>query len=81
MERARVFVDDYLASHSCIKCGEPDVVVLEFDHRDPSSKIKDVSKMIQDGNSLIKIAAEIVKCDVLCANCHRRKTVAQFGWK
>ena len=26
------------------------------------------------------VEAEIAKCDIRCANCHRRRTAAQFNW-
>lgn len=61
-------------------CGESDVVVLEFDHRDPELKVLDVSTMVSNRHSWTDIIAEIEKCDVRCANCHRRKTASQFGW-
>jgi len=74
----RVF--EYLKNHSCINCGESDPIVLEFDHRDRSDKIESVSQLIRN-SSWKRIELEIQKCDVLCANCHRRKTAAEFNYK
>lgn len=68
----------YLNGKSCIDCGETDPVVLEFDHRDGESKEFDVANA--GSYSKARVAAELAKCDVRCANCHRRKTAAQFGY-
>lgn len=74
--RKRVW--DFLLEHPCEHCGETDPVVLEFDHLDQKTKIKAVSEMMTLKWS--KIEAEISKCRVLCANCHRRHTAIQLGW-
>lgn len=73
----RSFVLAYLRTHPCITCGITDPVVLEFDHRDPSTKAADVGWLIRSG-SLGDLEAEIAKCDVRCGNCHRRRTLLQF---
>ena len=75
---ARQWVWDYLKQHSCVDCGEKDPVVLEFDHQ--GGKRLAVSEMIGGGYSLISIGEEIGKCEVRCANCHRRKTAKDFNW-
>lgn len=77
-EIARDYIVEYLKSHPCIKCGEPDIVVLEFDHIE--AKKYGISDMIIKGYSLNSIISEINKCQVLCCNCHRRKTAKQLGW-
>lgn len=62
----------YLELHPCIDCGESDPIVLEFDHiRD---KYIEISKMITNNYNWEKIEKEISKCEVRCANCHKRKT-------
>jgi len=71
---------DYLLLHPCIDCGEADPIVLEFDHRDPFEKVWNISKMVSNMKPMDLIYSEVQKCDVRCANCHRRKTAKQFGW-
>ncbi|HEY8758036.1 MAG TPA: hypothetical protein VIN74_06030 [Candidatus Limnocylindria bacterium] len=69
----------YLASHPCIDCGVDNVIVLEFDHRDPKDKLTNVGNMISS-KRWARVRAEIEKCDVRCVNCHRRKTARDFHW-
>ena len=79
-ERDRVFqfrrrnakyVNDYLREHPCAECGENDWRVLDFDH-DGADKMGNVADMANNSVSLKRIQAEIEKCIVRCANCHRR---------
>ena len=64
----------------CITCGEDDPVVLDFDHRDGNTKIGNISDMARFSLGLDTLMKEIKKCDVLCANCHRRRTAKQQNW-
>lgn len=77
--RNRTWIKNYLESHPCVDCGESDIVVLEFDHRDDVEKVNNVSNMIRR-YSLNNIKLEVDKCDVRCCNCHRRRTAIQFSW-
>lgn len=74
------FIIKYLKENPCIKCGENDLRTLQFDHRNPTDKVNDVSSLIGGRSSLKKIVDEISKCDVLCANCHSKRTSEQFNW-
>ena len=75
LERTQ-FLLEYFKTHPCLDCGERDPVVLEFDHlRD---KLFDISAaLIQRRWSAV--LAEIAKCEVVCANCHRRRTARRRG--
>ncbi len=75
----RRLVFDYLQVHPCVDCGEPDVIVLDFDHQ--RDKKYTISQLIVSNKEWSQILNEIEKCEVRCANCHRRKTAEKFGWK
>ena len=70
---------EFVAGLACIDCGETNPVVLEFDHRDGSVKLANVSRLMA-AHAWDRVEAEIAKCDVRCVNCHRRRTAIQFGW-
>lgn len=72
-ERNRNYVLEYLKSHPCIDCNEGDIIVLEFDHV-KDKKVSEISKAASAGWSLERLKKEIEKCEVRCANCHRRAT-------
>lgn len=80
-EECRRRILEYLYCHPCVDCGEADPVVLEFDHIDRSTKTAAVSMMVQRFMSWRVILQEIEKCEVRCANCHRRRTATQCGWR
>lgn len=74
----RQWILDYLVTHPCVDCGEDDPVVLDFDHvRDIKSV--EISTLVHSQASLERLENEVKKCDVRCANCHRRKTATERG--
>lgn len=76
----REIVWEYLRSHPCVDCGEADPIVLEFDHVN-GTKIMAIATMVQSLTPVAKILAEIEKCEVRCANCHRRVTASRGNWR
>jgi hypothetical protein len=77
LEERIEFLVAYLREHPCVDCGEEDPIVLEFDHlRDKKFMI---SKGITDRNWQ-DVLDEIAKCEVVCANCHRRRTAKRGGF-
>lgn len=80
LDRSRAIVSERIKC-GCMDCGEKNPVVLEFDHRDPTEKVKDIAKLIHSG-SVTRLKEELAKCDVVCANCHRKRTAKMFGsWR
>ena len=69
----------YLSSHPCADCGALDIRVLEFDHVQ-GVKYGDVGRILTNATSWPRIEAEIAKCEVRCANCHRIKTAERGHW-
>lgn len=77
---ARKWLLNYLLSHPCVDCGESDPIVLEFDHRPGESKEFNLGESARRKVSVSRIEAEVAKCDVRCANCHRRVTYRRAGY-
>lgn len=48
--------------------------VMDFDHRDPSQKVADVSTLVKVLVPWERVEAEIIKCELVCACCHRLRT-------
>lgn len=79
-DAARGYVLELLTVGSCVDCRVPDPVVLEFDHVEP--KRADVAELVTHGYSIAVVAKEIAACELVCANCHRRRTARRAGsWR
>lgn len=76
---AKPFVRRYLETHTCTDCGESDPAVLEFDHVGP--KRNGLRILAHAGASLDLLRDEISKCEVVCVNCHRRRTALRGNWR
>jgi hypothetical protein len=77
---ARETVDAHLATNPCVDCGNADPRVLEFDHVGP--KRGNVNTLAWGGLSTSALLREIAECEVVCVNCHRRRTARRAGaWR
>lgn len=76
----RVRLAEYLRSHPCVDCGNGDIRVLDFDHCDPRAKVGGVGELLRRTLCWDTVLDEIAKCEVRCANCHRRRTTVSLGW-
>ncbi len=65
------FDSEILSGLRC-KCGEDHWACLEFHHRDPAQKDMHISDLRRGTGSKKRILEEVAKCDVMCANCHRK---------
>lgn len=71
---------EYLREHPCVDCGEADPVVLDFDHLPGFEKRFEIARAVNASTrSWSSILTEIAKCEVVCANCHRRRTAMRGG--
>ena len=77
--RIRAYINNHLKANPCVDCGEADIIVLEFDHIGDDKHFS-ISDATRHGYSITKIKNEIAKCEVRCANCHRKKTYERGGW-
>lgn len=68
-QRKKQYVKEIKLNGKCTICGTKEN--LEFHHRNPKTKISEISTLIHKG-SWKQLKAEIKKCDLVCTTCHRR---------
>lgn len=72
--RAQAHLLDRLRDAPCADCDRRfQPCAMDFDHRDPGAKRYTVTRMIGRAGTE-RILAEVAKCDIVCANCHRLRT-------
>lgn len=71
-ENRRYFIDKL--GGQCVSCGSTDD--LEFDHINPLDKSLNVSNklVLKNAYQLEELIEEFDKCQLLCEDCHRKKT-------
>jgi recombinational DNA repair protein (RecF pathway) len=73
LERILVLVRE-AKSKPCADCGQSyPYYVMDFDHRPGEKKVAEIARLVPT-KSIRRIVEEIAKCDVVCANCHRKRT-------
>jgi hypothetical protein len=71
-ELKRWFAEEVLAGKTCTRCPEADMNCFDFHHTDPSLKEFNIAEAIMRKMSKERILTELVKCEILCSNCHRK---------
>jgi hypothetical protein len=80
-KRRKARIREFVNSHKtgpCSRCGGLfPAICLDFHHRDPAQKKFELTRA--SSHSRADIIAEIAKCDVICANCHRLEHETPLG--
>lgn len=72
--KQRALVDAIKVERGCVDCGyNSHPRALDFDHLG-DDKTDGVSRLVSLLRPIDEILAEIAKCEVVCANCHRIRT-------
>ena len=83
LKRRAIINAEKMRRGKCLRC--PRLVTLEtccafdFDHRDASTKVIDVSQLIHKSQAFFDkhIKSELNACDLLCCSCHKKVTIAR----
>lgn len=79
-KRNLIFINSIKQANKCVLCGANGLKhpeILDFDHLDPSTKNFGIGQAINSQKFIDKIKKEILKCQIICANCHRVKTYSK----
>jgi hypothetical protein len=72
-DRLRAWTREYKRERGCRRCNEHDPRCLQFHHVE--AKTLGVGAMIANSYPESAVRDEVEKCDILCANCHRREHI------
>jgi len=73
--RLRGIVREAKDNQPCTDCGERHPYwAMDFDHLDPSAKCFDISSIGRSTPTEKRLRAELAKCELVCALCHRYRT-------
>lgn len=77
---ARSILGQILLMNPCVDCGEEDVLTLEFDHIE--DKEFNIGATLRGSPWKPEFWTEIDKCDIVCANCHKKRTARRCSsWR
>lgn len=77
MQYAKRQLINYAKNKPCADCHvKYPPCVMDFDHREPWNKKFNIGAKAL-AVDVGQLAEEIIKCDVVCANCHRLRTWKQ----
>jgi 2-keto-3-deoxy-L-rhamnonate aldolase RhmA len=68
-----IWFQDFKRGLICETCGESDPACLDFHHTEKDEKDFTLALVKSWGWGRERILREVAKCQVLCANCHRKK--------
>lgn len=72
--KLRAWLYEYkMANNGCNRCEEDGPACLDFHHLEVDEKVMAVNKMVVHGYGKERLTEEIAKCELLCANCHRKE--------
>ena len=73
-QRMRAWLKE-IKDHPCMDCGiKYPPMVMEFDHV-RGTKTMGIAEMMRRRFAKAKIIAEVEKCELVCANCHRLRSI------
>lgn len=76
------WIFNYLKEHSCVDCGDTEVLSLDFDHIQGRKRFNIAHAFMIKNMTIDKLKTEVAKCDVRCRKCHVIKThIDNNSWK
>lgn len=72
--KKRIWLDTQKTA--CVKCGESDIICIDFHHIDSTKKDANLSEAIARW-SIKRLQQEMAKCIMICSNCHRKLHAAE----